>query len=139
VADFADEDKIRELLAVLDELHAGELVSFLRAQQARFRARLPEHDAEAELRGAEELFAQAEMPFHVAVTRLERAEHLLAHDGLEEAAALLEQARETFEELRARPWLERVEAAASQARVPADESAPRRGVADADGTETALM
>jgi class 3 adenylate cyclase/tetratricopeptide (TPR) repeat protein len=117
VADFADEDKIRELLAVLDELHAGELVPFLRAQQARFRARLPEHDAEAELRGAEELFAQAEIPFHVAVTRLERAEHLLAQDALDEAAALLEQARETFEELRARPWLERAEAAASQARV----------------------
>jgi len=52
---------------------------------------------------------------------------------------LLEQARETFEELRARPWLERAEAAASQARVPADESASQRGVAGADGTETALM
>jgi len=58
---------------------------------------------------------------------------------LEEAAVLLEQARETFEELRARPWLERAEAAASQARVPADESASQRGVAGADGTETALM
>jgi hypothetical protein len=113
VADFADEAKIRELLAVFDELHAAELVPFLRAQQARFRARLPEYDTEAELATAEQLFADSEMPFHVAVAQFERAEHLLAQERVDEAAALLEQARETFEELHARPWLDRVEAAAS--------------------------
>jgi len=58
------------------------------------------------------------MPFYVAVTRLERARHLLEADRVEEARPLLEQAGETFEELRARPWLDRVEAAESKARVP---------------------
>jgi hypothetical protein len=59
------------------------------------------------------------MPFYVAVTRLERAENLLAEDRGGEARALLGQARETFEELRARPWLERVDRLALGAEVPA--------------------
>ncbi len=113
VADFADEEKLRELLDVVDELHHGELGSFMRAQKARFRARLPEHDAEAELREAERLFDEAEMPFYVAATRLERVERLLAAGRGDEARPLLEQARETFERLDARPWLERTAAAAS--------------------------
>jgi len=118
VADFGDEEKIRELLDVVDELSPAELAPFLRAQQARFRARLPEHDAEAQLVTAEQLFVESEMPFYVAVTRVERGHHLLARDRVDEGRPLLEHARETFEELRARPWLDRVEAAESQARVP---------------------
>ena len=42
VADFGDEQKIRELLDVIDELPPAEQAPYLRAQQARFRARLPE-------------------------------------------------------------------------------------------------
>jgi len=118
VADFEDEQKIRELLEVADELPPAELAPYLRAQQARFRARLPEHDTESELLAAEQLFAESEMPFYVAVTRLERARHLLEDGRVEEARPLLYEARETFEELRTRPWLDRVEAAESQARVP---------------------
>jgi class 3 adenylate cyclase/tetratricopeptide (TPR) repeat protein len=114
VAEFEHEQKIRELLDMVDELSPAELAPYLRAQQARFRARLPEHDTEAELLTAEQLFAESEMPFYVAVTRLERAQHLLAHDRIDEARPLLEQARETFEGLRALPWLERVEAAESR-------------------------
>ena len=87
----------------------------MRAQKARFRARLPEHDAEAELAEAERLFEDGEMPFYVAVTRLERARTLPE----EEARPLLEQARETFERLGARPWLERIDDAAAATQVPA--------------------
>ncbi len=119
VADFAGEEKLRELLAVVDELNPGEQGSFMRAQKARFRARLPEHDAEAELATAERLFVEAEMPFYVAVTRLERAEHLFAAGRADEARPLLDQARETFEDLRASPWLERAQAAAGATEVPA--------------------
>src|SRR4051812_38327029 len=119
VGDIAGDEKLRELLDVVDELHPGEQGSFVRAQKARFRARLPEHDAEAELAAAERLFEESEMPFYVAVTRLERAEGLLAQERAEEARPLLEQARETFEQLRARPWLERLDRAASPARVSA--------------------
>jgi predicted ATPase/class 3 adenylate cyclase len=118
VGDLSDEAGLRKLLQVVDELHAGELPPFLSAQRSRFRARLPESDAEAELAAAERLFAESEMPFYVAATRLERAEHLLAEGRADEAAPLLESARATFAELGARPWLERVDAAASE-RVPA--------------------
>jgi tetratricopeptide (TPR) repeat protein len=119
MGDLAGEEKLRELLDIVDELNPGEQGSFMRAQKARFRARLPENETEAELAAAERLFADAEMPFYVAITRLERAENLLAHDRAEEAGALLDQARETFEELRARPWLERLENAAAGSKVPA--------------------
>jgi class 3 adenylate cyclase len=106
---LADEDKLRELLAAVDELHAGERGAYLRAQQARFRARLPETDAESELRKSEQLFVESEMPFYVAVTRLERGEQLLAQGRADEARPLLEEARSTFDQLGARPWLERLE------------------------------
>jgi hypothetical protein len=112
VADFADDEKLRELLDVLDELKPGEQGSFMRAQKARFRARLPEHDAEAELATAERLFEESEMPFYVAVTRLERAEGMLAQGRSDEAGPVLAAARETFDELRARPWLERADGVA---------------------------
>jgi tetratricopeptide (TPR) repeat protein len=118
VSDFGDEQKLRELLAIVDELPPVEIAPYLRAQQARFRARLPEHDTEAELLTAEQLFAESETPFYLAVTRLERGRHLLESGRIEEARPLLDHARETFEGLRARPWLDRVEAAESQARVP---------------------
>jgi tetratricopeptide (TPR) repeat protein len=113
-----DEQKLRKLLDVVGELHPGEQAPFLRAEKARFRARLPERDAEADLAEAERLFAESEMPFHVAAARLERAEHLLGQGRVDEARSLLDQARETFERLGARPWLERTETAAS-ALVPA--------------------
>jgi hypothetical protein len=115
VGDFAGDQKLRELLDVLDELHPGELGPFMRAQKARFLARLPEHDAAAELAEAERLFEESEMPFYVAVTRLERARTLPES----EAGPLLEQARETFERLGARPWLERIDDSATATQVPA--------------------
>ena len=119
VADFAGDEKLRELLDVVDELNPGEQGPYMRAQKTRFRARLPEHDAETELAAAERLFEEAEMPFYVAVTRLERAKVLLEDGRADEAAPLLEQARETFEHLGARPWLERVDSATAATEVPA--------------------
>jgi class 3 adenylate cyclase/tetratricopeptide (TPR) repeat protein len=119
VADFAGDEKLRELLDVVDELNPGEQGPYMRAQKTRFRARLAEHDAETELAAAERLFEEAEMPFYVAVTRLERAKVLLEDGRADEAAPLLEQARETFEQLGARPWLERVDSATAATEVPA--------------------
>jgi class 3 adenylate cyclase/tetratricopeptide (TPR) repeat protein len=110
-----NEEKLRELLAIVDELYAAEMADFLRAQRARFRARLPECDADAELATAERLFAGSEMPFYVAVTQLEHAEWLLAHDRAAEAEPLRAEARETFEALRAAPWLARADALVSPA------------------------
>ena len=118
IGDLVGDEKLRGLLDILDELHPGEQGSFLRAQRARFRARLTENDTGAELAAAERLFEEAEMPFYVAVSRLERADHLLANGRADEAGPLLDQARETFEELGARPWLERVENASAGSKVP---------------------
>ncbi len=117
VGDFGGEKKLRELLHIADELHAGQQGAFLRAQKARFRARLPEHDAEAELRESERLFTDSETPFYAAVVQLELAEHMLARGRAEEARPLLEEARGTFEELRAQPWLERVDGTAVTTKV----------------------
>jgi class 3 adenylate cyclase/tetratricopeptide (TPR) repeat protein len=100
-------ETIRGLLTALDELHPGELTSLLRGQRARFRARLPEHDTEAELELAARVFAELGTPFSRAVVELELAEHLEAEGRIEDAATLRATAVETFEQLRAVPWLER--------------------------------
>jgi predicted ATPase/class 3 adenylate cyclase len=109
-----DDGKLRELLASLDELRPGELSTLLKALQTRFRARLAETDADVEFGTAERLFGELEMAFYVAVTQLEHAEWLTAQSRSGEAEPLLDEARETFERLRAAPWLDRVAAAQRQ-------------------------
>ena len=61
-----------------------------------------------------EAFRALNRPFWIAVTQLEFAETLLADDRGIDARELVAQARVTFAELRATPWLKRVEAAAHQ-------------------------
>ena len=50
------------------------------------------------------------MSFYLAVVQLEHAELLVGSDRADECEPLLAEARETFERLRAIPWLERVDA-----------------------------
>jgi hypothetical protein len=59
--------------------------------------------------------------FRHAVTLLEHAEWLVGQERRAEARPLLDQAREAFEQLRAMPWMERVDAIelGSAAEVPA--------------------
>jgi hypothetical protein len=111
-ASFAlgDVDKIRGHLATLDALQPGVLTPFLRAQQARFQARLAserDSQAEAEFITAQDLFRTLGTPFYLAVTMLEHAEALVDLGHQQEAELLLAEARETFERLEAKPWLER--------------------------------
>ena len=47
------------------------------------------------------------MPFYLAVAEVEHAEWLTAQNRSDEAAALLDEAREIFDRLEAAPWLER--------------------------------
>jgi class 3 adenylate cyclase/tetratricopeptide (TPR) repeat protein len=95
-----------ELLTRVEQLPRGFRPPYLEAQARRLRARL-EGD-ETGYAGAVTAFEELGMPFWVAVSRLEHAELLGAG---EEAERLLAEARETFERLAARPWLERVDAA----------------------------
>src|SRR5690348_13515575 len=76
----------------------------VRAQAARLRARLPEHDAGAELLQVERIFREFEAPFHIALAQVQRAERMPP----DEAEPILAEARATFERLGARPWLERL-------------------------------
>ena len=54
------------------------------------------------------LFHELAVPFALAVTRLEHGHWLAAEQRAEEAQPLLTQAREIFERLEAKPWLERL-------------------------------
>ena len=55
------------------------------------------------------LFREMGALFYLAVTQLEHAEWLIAQDRSEEASALINEARVTFERLQARPWLKRTD------------------------------
>jgi hypothetical protein len=95
----------------------------LAALARRFRARLAGDDPSAGdgFAAATAQLRALELPFHVAVVQLEHGEWLTAQGRAGEAAELLAEARETFERLRAVPWLERVDAALAEA--PAEVSA----------------
>jgi len=102
-----DSDGVRDLLRGFDELSPAELTRSLRAQQARSRARLPEHDAVTEFENAERLFRELGSPFYLAATQLEHAEWLIEQGRSDDAQPLQAEALRTLEQLRATPWIER--------------------------------
>jgi hypothetical protein len=113
---LGERGRAEQLLASVEALPPGRLAPSLRAHAARFRARVAADDGE--VRKAERGFATAAaifrehgMPFWLAVTITEQGEWLIAEDRVAEAEPLLSEARETFERLGAKPWLERLESA----------------------------
>jgi len=113
--ELGDGAKVGELLGHIEALRPGEVTPYLRAQGARFAARLAalrgEHDrVEPGLAAAISAFRELSMPFHVAMTQLELGEWLVSQDRGDDAAPILLEAREVFERLGARPWVERVDA-----------------------------
>jgi class 3 adenylate cyclase len=110
--------RAEELVASIEAVPPGLRSPYLGAQALRFRARLAGLDDSTteSYEAAAKRFRELEIPFWLAVTQLERSE--LTGD-----ASLLDEAREIFERLGARPWLERVTAASAeeeeQAHVPA--------------------
>ncbi len=118
---LGERERGEQLLTPIEALPPGRLAPSLRAHAARFRARLGAEDGES--RKAEQGFAAAAVtfrefgiPFWLAVTLTEHGEWLLSEDRVTEAEPLLAEARETFERLQAKPWLERVEAAEARPR-----------------------
>jgi tetratricopeptide (TPR) repeat protein len=104
-----------ELLGGVETLQPGELTPFLLAQRFRFRARvdseLGRHDrVDENFRSAAAVFLEFGFAFYLAATQLEHVEWLVGHGRVAEAEPLLAEARETFEWLGAKPWLERIEA-----------------------------
>ena len=115
-------DKLRPAEEALEELASrppGERSQSLDAHEARLRALVERARGETEhvdgrLRRAAAGFREVGMPFWLAVTLLEHGEWLAASGQTEEAEPLVREAREIFERLVARPWLERAEALTSR-------------------------
>jgi tetratricopeptide (TPR) repeat protein len=117
-------DKVAELLSIVESAPPIESTPWLRGYVARFRARLAalagdEREAEARYAEAVRLFGEAGLVFWQATARLEYAEWLASRGRGEEARPLLSEARETFERLRATPWLERADRLRPAERAPA--------------------
>ena len=106
--------RAEELVALVDALPPGVSPQFLQAHSARFRARLAarradHEEAERLFRRGAGLFRELDFPFYLAVTLLEQGEWLVAQGRRDEAEPLLAEAREIFERLDAKPWLDRLE------------------------------
>ena len=102
--------KASKVLGVLDALRPGELTPFYRAVRARFRGRIAEGpEAAAFFREAEQVYESLGAPFLLAMTQLQHAESLAEQGPTTEAEALCSAARAAFEQLGAKPWLERAD------------------------------
>jgi class 3 adenylate cyclase/predicted ATPase len=108
--------KAKELLETVEALPPGLSSPFLQATAHRFRGHLAGDDpgADRHFTAAVALLRPSEMPFYLAVLQLEHGEWLAARGRPEDAQPLLAEARETFERLAARPWLDRADASASR-------------------------
>jgi len=106
--DLGDLERVDELLVAIESLRFGERPPMLDAHARRFRAKLGGDDTGFE--AAATRFRKLEMPFWLAVTELEHAEVLADQGRAAEAEPLLAEAKETFERLEAKPWLERASA-----------------------------
>ena len=107
------------LLSTIEQLPPGLRPPFLEAQAHRFRAQM--NDQEPGFKTAAGGFREYNFPFWLAVTELEHSEWLVRRDRAADAEPLFAEAHQIFERLEARPWLERVTAAAAwqQPHVPA--------------------
>jgi tetratricopeptide (TPR) repeat protein len=110
--ELGDTGKLEQILEFIEGLRPGERQPLLDAHAARFRAKLAGDAATAEkgFRRSADILRERELIFWLAVAELEQAEWLTGRERSDEAQPLLLQARETFERLEAKPWLERVDA-----------------------------
>lgn len=118
--DLGDQRRAADLLALADKLQPGELTPSLQGQRRRFHARLnalhhSQDDVDEDYATAEKIFAEHKLAFHRAVTQLEHAEWMVEQGRTDEARTLLTEAQKTFEQLEAKPWLDRVESAQTSA------------------------
>ena len=105
-----DLERVESLLAMAEELTPVQRRPLLDAQTARIVAKLAARRGEPADDGFEfatRKFHDLEMPFWVAVTLLEHAEHRFRTGRAEEGEPLLAEADGIFERLRAEPWRRR--------------------------------
>jgi class 3 adenylate cyclase/tetratricopeptide (TPR) repeat protein len=111
---LCNEEKIEQLLAIVDEPPPGQRTRSLRALGARFGAQraVSQRDsttAAAAFAAAARIYREIERRFELAVVLLEHAEWLSDEGRPDEAEPLAAEAREIFERLRAAPYLERLD------------------------------
>jgi class 3 adenylate cyclase/tetratricopeptide (TPR) repeat protein len=116
-------DELAELLRLAEDAQVPVPTSSV-AQRARLHAKLAamRGDDEPPFARAVAVLRETGERFWLAATLLEQAEWLVGRGRADEATPLLAEAREIFEPLRAKPWLERIERAEpalDAARVPA--------------------
>jgi class 3 adenylate cyclase/tetratricopeptide (TPR) repeat protein len=109
-----NEQKVDELLSIIEQAPPGYITTPLRALGARFEAQRAalEGDrgsAAAGFTTAARVYAELAWPFDRAVVLLEHAEWLVSDGRTEESGPLANEAREIFERLRATPYLERLD------------------------------
>jgi class 3 adenylate cyclase/tetratricopeptide (TPR) repeat protein len=110
---LGDLDQVDALVSRIEALRPVELVPVLRAQAARFRARLAAERGETSaveprFGEAARIFREFGIAFWLAVTDLDNGEWLVEQGRADEAEGMLAEAREIFERLGAVPYLERV-------------------------------
>jgi predicted ATPase/class 3 adenylate cyclase len=108
---------VEEIVAEWAALRPAQRPRSLEAHEARIMGRLGALRGEGDIvesryRSAAAGFREVEVPFWLAVTLLEHGEWLAAAGRPDDAEPLLGEARELFQRLKARPWLERLERAA---------------------------
>ncbi len=122
-------DKVEELIGAVRGRHRAGRQPTLDAHIARCQARLAAARGDSETAAvgfaqAIDAFGAVLRPFWQAVTRLDAGEAALLAGRDEEGRWYLEQARATFSELRARPWVERVDVATSRGSQQAERARP---------------
>ena len=105
---LGDTERARELVRFVEALRRGTDRRCSRRKRIVSGPGSTTTSAEFEVAAAD--FRRLEMAFYLAVTLLEHGEWLVAHDREDEAEPLLAEAREIFERLGARPWLDRAAA-----------------------------
>ena len=117
---LGDHTKAKELLETVEALPLGLRPPLFEAVAHRFHAHLAGDDpgADGHFTAAAAQLRALELPFHLAVVQLEHGEWLAQQGRGADAEPFLTEARETFERLQARPWLQRLDTA--QAGTPAE-------------------
>ena len=110
----ADREATAWFLSTVEGWSRGSVTPFIRAMTDRFRARFDPASPEAEgrFKRAAGLFRELGTPFYLACTLFEHGEWLALMGRSKDAEPLLAEARATFEQLGAVPWLERLDAIA---------------------------
>jgi class 3 adenylate cyclase/tetratricopeptide (TPR) repeat protein len=113
---LGDLERVDATLSEIARTPPSDWTPSLRAQSARFQALLDaargRHDTvPAGFETAIGVFRKQGMRFWLAITQLEHAEWLIGRERSAEAEEIISEARSIFEELKARPWLERLDRA----------------------------